>query len=183
MSDSLAAESEGFKSGNPHAGISKQPSKSTTSNNTDTSAARVLAPAADAEARQAGEEWDEDEMLDAGREKKAPGTATARKGRDGSGSLTGTRNGGGVKAVGLGSGGGGGGGAADKEDEDEDEDGFDGPNASMGDVDIGGENDPGRLAEEKIERHNAQFDSGHGARDMGIEAETGRFDALEDDAQ
>jgi hypothetical protein len=171
----LAAESEGFKAGNPHAGVSKQPSKSTTSNNTDTSAAKVLAPAVDAEARKAEEEWNENKILNAGREKPTTSTSkptTTSKGRDGSGTLSGSHSsGGGAKAVGL------------KSNEEKDEGGFDGPNASMGDVDIGGKDDPGRLAEEKIERHNAQFDGGHGARDMGIEAETGRYDALKDDAQ
>lgn len=58
-SDSLAAESiragGGFAS-NPRAGAMKQPSASTTTNNTDTSAAKVLAPAPDAEMRLQQEE-------------------------------------------------------------------------------------------------------------------------------
>jgi hypothetical protein len=134
----------------------------------------VLAPAVDAEARQAEEEWNEEKFLNAGRQKATTSqskTTTVSKGRDGSGTLTGSHGSGGAKAVGLESSG------------KKDEGGFDGPNASFGDVDIGGKDDPGRLAEEKFERQNAQFDGGHGARDMGIEAETGRFDALKDDAE
>ncbi len=58
-SDSLAAESlnaGGGFSENPHAAAMKQPSASTTTNTTDTSAARVLPPAADAQSRADGPE-------------------------------------------------------------------------------------------------------------------------------
>jgi hypothetical protein len=71
-SDSLAAESlkgsGSFGEGNPHAAASKQPSKSTTTNNTDTSGATTLPPAVDAEAREAREGWSEEQQLNAGKD-------------------------------------------------------------------------------------------------------------------
>lgn len=70
-SDSLAAESlesgGDFAANNPHAAASKQPSASTTSNTTDTSGATRLAPAVDAEAREAQEGWSETSQLNAGK--------------------------------------------------------------------------------------------------------------------
>lgn len=65
-SDSLAAESSSFGAGNPKAGVSAQPSASTTTNNTDTSNATRLDPAVDAEARGAQEGWGEESQLKAG---------------------------------------------------------------------------------------------------------------------
>ncbi|KAF2643872.1 hypothetical protein P280DRAFT_219712 [Massarina eburnea CBS 473.64] len=68
-SDSLAAESlkgsGSFGEGNVHAAASKQPSHSTTTNNTDTSGSTKLPPAADAEAREAQEGWSESQQLQA----------------------------------------------------------------------------------------------------------------------
>ncbi|KAF2686980.1 hypothetical protein K458DRAFT_416300 [Lentithecium fluviatile CBS 122367] len=69
-SDSLAAESlkgdGSFGEGNPKAAASKQPSKSTNTNNTDVSSATKLNPAVDAEAREAQEGWNETAQLNAG---------------------------------------------------------------------------------------------------------------------
>ncbi|KAF2278839.1 uncharacterized protein EI97DRAFT_431088 [Westerdykella ornata] len=69
-SDSLAAESHSFGAGNPKAGISQQPSRSSTLNTTDTSAARKLEPAENEEAREMKYGWGEDERVkrDAGLE-------------------------------------------------------------------------------------------------------------------
>jgi hypothetical protein len=55
-----------FGEGNPKAAASKQPSASTTTNNTDTSGARKLDPAVDAEARDAASGWSEQQQLSAG---------------------------------------------------------------------------------------------------------------------
>ncbi|KAF1918374.1 hypothetical protein BDU57DRAFT_555968 [Ampelomyces quisqualis] len=70
-SDSLAAESlkgDGeFGAGNPKAAASKQPSGSTTTNNTNTSNATRLDPAVDAQAREAQEGWSEQSSLKAGK--------------------------------------------------------------------------------------------------------------------
>jgi len=184
-SDSLAAESSAFQQRNPLAAPSKQPSKSTTSNTTDTSAARALAPAADAEARQAEEAWSETKILNEGRQGgAASGKGGAGVGRNGSGTLSGPGTGSGVvKAVELKSDGGGAGSGAEQSGDgrgDADQDGFDGANASFGDVDIGGENDPGRVAERTMFERNAQFGLGSGIRGGGLEAEKGQYDDLED---
>ncbi|OJD33284.1 cell surface protein [Diplodia corticola] len=69
-SDSLAAESlkgdGSFAAGNPKSGISSQSSAGTTANTTDTSAARTLNSALDAESRDAQSEWGEQVQLNAG---------------------------------------------------------------------------------------------------------------------
>ncbi|KAF3046952.1 hypothetical protein E8E12_009221 [Didymella heteroderae] len=69
-SDSLAAESlQGsghFGEGNPKAAASAQPSGGSTAANTDTSGARKLDPAVDAEARDAASNWSEQSQLSAG---------------------------------------------------------------------------------------------------------------------
>lgn len=69
-SDSLAAESlkgsGSFGEGNPKAAASAQPSAGTTTNTTDTSGARKLDPAVDAEARDAALGWSEQQQLSAG---------------------------------------------------------------------------------------------------------------------
>jgi len=66
-SDSLAAESlqghGSFGEGNPKAAASKQPSASTTTNNTDISNATRLDPAVDAQAREAQEGWNEEKTI------------------------------------------------------------------------------------------------------------------------
>ncbi|KAJ4331930.1 hypothetical protein N0V87_008788 [Didymella glomerata] len=69
-SDSLAGESlKGsghFGEGNPKAAASAQPSAGSTTANTDTSGARKLDPAVDAEARDAANDWSEQAQLSAG---------------------------------------------------------------------------------------------------------------------
>ncbi|KAG9204242.1 hypothetical protein G6514_001315 [Epicoccum nigrum] len=70
-SDSLAAESlksgGHFGEGNPKASAaSAQPSKGSTATNTDTSGARRLSPAPDAEARDASHGWSEQQQISAG---------------------------------------------------------------------------------------------------------------------
>ena len=86
-SDSLAAESlnsGGDFGSTTNAAAMSVPSSSSTANTPDTSAATVLAPAVDAEARQATEAWDADRELDAGRTKAPPAAAKldGPKGRD-----------------------------------------------------------------------------------------------------
>jgi hypothetical protein len=70
-SDSLAAESlknDGdFGADNPKAAASKQPSRSSNTNNTDTSNATRLDPAVDAHAREAQDGWSEESSLKAGK--------------------------------------------------------------------------------------------------------------------
>jgi hypothetical protein len=69
-SDSLAAESlkgdGSFGEGNPKAAASAQPSAGSTTANTDTSGARRIDPAVDAEARDAASGWSEQQQLSAG---------------------------------------------------------------------------------------------------------------------
>lgn len=69
-SDSLAAESlkgDGhFGEGNPKAAASAQPSAGSTTTNRDTSGARKLDAAVDAEARDAASNWSEQQQLSAG---------------------------------------------------------------------------------------------------------------------
>ncbi|KAF1927542.1 uncharacterized protein M421DRAFT_421384 [Didymella exigua CBS 183.55] len=69
-SDSLAAESlkgsGSFGEGNPKAAASAQPSAGSTAANTDTSGARTLDAAVDAEARDAASNWSEQAQLSAG---------------------------------------------------------------------------------------------------------------------
>ncbi|KAH6625489.1 hypothetical protein C7974DRAFT_360699 [Boeremia exigua] len=69
-SDSLAAESlqnsGSFAANNPKAAASSQPSTGSTATNTDTSGARRLDPAVDAQARDAAQNWSEQAQLSAG---------------------------------------------------------------------------------------------------------------------
>ncbi|KAH7050247.1 hypothetical protein B0J12DRAFT_90491 [Macrophomina phaseolina] len=69
--DSLAGESVkndgSFGAGNSKAGVTSQSSAGTTTNTTDTSAARTLDPAPDAETRDAQNEWNEQSQMNAGR--------------------------------------------------------------------------------------------------------------------
>lgn len=66
-SDSLAGESlknsGSFGEDNPKAAASKQPSASSNTNNTDTSNAKRLDPAVDAQAREAQEGWNEEIII------------------------------------------------------------------------------------------------------------------------
>jgi len=219
-SDSLAAESlrSGGSFGNDASGISDQPSRGTTTNNTDISNATVLDPAPDAEARLATEEWNENAQLNAGRGLgKAAGRGPTWNIPDSSKSSgENYSQGGPVQSTNSSSGpdyptGGQSGtsqahtGAQDQSGSTRNADpaptsmqrnvdvssmkphgrnitegGFDenAPNASF-DSDIGDKNDPGRLAEQKFQREDAQagFDAGSGPRQTKITGD-GQFDAL-----
>ncbi|KAF2798191.1 hypothetical protein K505DRAFT_296976 [Melanomma pulvis-pyrius CBS 109.77] len=168
-SDSLAAESlkneGGFGSGNPHAAASKQPSKSTTSNITDTSNATRLAPAVDAEAREAQDGWGETSQLNASHSlsNSAPATDDAVSGGY-AGAADAERAPGELRPKGK----------------NITEGGFDdgAPNASFNNV-VGGRKDPGSLAEEKFVRENAKVAGGGGGTGDGeLTGESG-FDGLE----
>ncbi|KAH7132236.1 hypothetical protein B0J11DRAFT_521181 [Dendryphion nanum] len=171
-SDSLAAESlkgsGSFGEGNPHAAASKQPSKSTTTNTTDTSGATTLPPAVDAEAREAQQGWSETRQLNAatglgknagvGPTYNTPGATTSATGglpSTGAAGSTAVPLGGGVS--------GGYAGAADSaraagelkpKGVNLQEGGFDG--ATRPNPEIGSKNDPGRAAESKFQLSNAQ---------------------------
>jgi len=170
-SDSLAAESlkgeGGFASGNPHAAASQQPSASTTSNTTDTSNATRLAPAVDAEAREAQEGWSETSQLNASRTLRSSGsTSTTDNAVSGgyAGAADSARSAGELKPKGK----------------NITEGGFDssGPNASFNN-EIGGKKDPGRLAEAKFDRENAKVGGDVGRAKQEGETGDSQFDALD----
>lgn len=138
-SDSLAGESAksgGDFASNTNASVLNQPSSGSTAANTDTSGARTLNAAPDAEARQAQEDWSESAQLNAGSGLSSGGkpynTTT------GSGANTGDAPSY-VSAAGAGQGG--------PHGKNLKEGGFDsdGPNASFNN-EVGGKNDPGRAA-------------------------------------
>jgi hypothetical protein len=178
MSDSLAAESlaDGGSFADGHATASKQPSKGTTANNYDTSAATTLDPASDAEARLAAEEWSETAQLKAGQGLKSGGEYDGSLGRSegesgDSAAPTDTQK------------------PVERHDRPHGknltEGGFDSsaPNASFN-QEIGGKNDPGRLAEEKFTRDNAYNPAGaafEGGREKKSDSE-GQYDVLGDEA-
>jgi len=193
-SDSLAAESlssgGSFASGN--AAASAQPSKGFTGNTTDTSGATTLNAAPDAEARQSQEAWSEQGALNAGSglgkdagqgstyttpSDDAKSGADASSGEYNTSTGSGTNTGAAPSYVNAG--------AGIVEDSQKPkgqnitEGGFssDAPNASFNN-DIGGKNDPGRLAEQKMQLHTAQSggDAG-GPRQKGVTGD-GQFDAL-----
>ncbi|KAI4717494.1 hypothetical protein E4T48_06289 [Aureobasidium sp. EXF-10727] len=172
-SDSLAGESlssgGSFGAGNHPAAMS-QPSSSTTTNNTDTSGATTLQAAADAEARQALEDWNEEAQLNAarglhaGNDSGAPAPPTSSylatgASANSSGSLTGQAPHG--KNISEG--------------------GFDSnaPNASF-DNEVGGKNDPARQAVNDMQR-NAQQSAGDAGlpKQKGV-SNDGQFDVLKD---
>ncbi|KAF2733928.1 hypothetical protein EJ04DRAFT_577243 [Polyplosphaeria fusca] len=185
-SDSLAGESlksgGAFGEGNPHAAASKQPSAGTTTNNTDTSGATTLPPAVDAEAREAQEGWSENAQLNAGRglgKEAGVGPTYATTGSTGTtnsssdpeavtggyaGAADSARNPGELKPKGK----------------NLTEGGFDdsAPNASFN-QDIGGKNDPGRVAEANYQLRDAQqgADAAGGPRQSAVTGDTA-FDAL-----
>ncbi|KAF2431312.1 hypothetical protein EJ08DRAFT_649113 [Tothia fuscella] len=198
-SDSLAAESlaEGGGFADGHATASKQPSKGTTLNNEDTSAARTLDPAVDSEARLATEEWNESAQFKAGRNLDSSGGGQSvqsnKKGGEYGGSLGRNRD--------------------DDDDDDKEEKGksqgatapsytrddrdettqkpkgrniteggFDdsAPNASFN-QDIGGKNDPGRLAEQKFAKDNASNPT-RGGKEEAIDSE-GKYDVLKSEEE
>ncbi|KAL6166772.1 hypothetical protein ACJQWK_08106 [Exserohilum turcicum] len=89
ISDSLAGESlkssGAFGEGNPKAGVSGQPSASTTTNTSDTSSATKLNAAVNAEARDAQQGWDEEKIMNSGK-----GLGSTSNGSGGASSVTGT---------------------------------------------------------------------------------------------
>ncbi|KAG9942996.1 hypothetical protein KCU85_g8957, partial [Aureobasidium melanogenum] len=169
-SDSLAGES--LKSGGTfgegsHAAASSQPSSSTTTNNTDTSGATTLHAAADAEARQALEGWNEEAQLNAarglsGNNSGAPPAPTSSYLAGSTANASGTTG-------------------QAPHGKNISEGGFDSnaPNASFNN-DIGGKNDPGRSALNDMQR-NAQQSAGDAAlpKQQGV-SNDGQFDVLKD---
>jgi len=199
-SDSLAGESlhhgGAFDANNPHAAASSQPSKGTTSNNTDTSGARVLPPAPDRAHRPDGPS-DATQMLN--HDKHHPGVgptyttpgderrAALRSGESGHHGEYDTQHGGGARHAGT---------APTyvsaghpppetqkPKGKNLHEGGFDPnlPNASFNGQ-IGTRKDPGRMAELQFEKENAVApgDAGH-VKDRGG-LEKGQFGALKDES-
>ena len=165
-SDSLAAESieEGgsFAANSDSRGPMAQPSYSTTTNTADISSATRLEPAPDAEARQASEEWSESAQLNAGQE----------LGKDaGVGPTFNTPSGGVSDATNQ-----------QPKGKNITEGGFDAdaPNASYN-TDIGGKDDPGRVALEGFEAENTPFAGGAGPRE-GQVSNDGQYDVLKDES-
>lgn len=205
-SDSLAAESlnsgGSFGAGNPKAATSKQPSKSTTTNTTNTSGATKLDAAVDAEAREAQQGWNENVQLNAGSHlgkeagvgptyntntSSTSNTSSSTTGSGGKGGQATSATGGVPSTSGAGDTGvpvaptaAYAGSAIPPESQKPKganltEGGFEGgePNASFN-SEIGSQDDPARLAEQKFARENAQSaaDAGTGAgRQAGIDGE------------
>jgi hypothetical protein len=172
-SDSLAAESlQGtgrFASDNPHAAASQQPSAGSTANNEDTSNATRLAPAVDAEAREAQEGWSETSQLNASRGLRDSKTETGNHEN-----VIGGYAGAAEKARAPGE--------LRPKGNNITEGGFDssGPNASFNNAEVGSKKDPGRVAEAKFQRENAAV-AGVGKQ----EGDTGDsvFDALKSEEE
>lgn len=183
-SDSLAAESlkgsGSFGENNPHAQASKQPSHSTTTNTTDVSGATRLAPAVDAEAREAQEGWSENSQLNAGAGLQKDSGAEPTYNLSATGGVPGTGETGGT-GVPIAPGGGYAGsdevsrasGDFKPKGKNITEGGFDesAPNASFNN-EIGSKNDPARAAELKIQQENAQSgaDAAGGPRQGDVDA-------------
>jgi len=167
LSDSLAAESlekggeDAFASG--HAAASKQPAKGTNTNNYDTSSATTLDAAPDAEARMATEEWSENAALKAGR------TLSSSSDNNTEGNAEASYPAGAYDEPAK----------SKPRGHNIEEGGFDdeAPNASFN-QDIGGKNDPGRLAEHKFQISNARNAAAAGFEGGREENEVGSFDAL-----
>ena len=163
-------KSGGFASDNPHAAASLQPSAGSNANNVDTSNATRLAPAVDAEAREAQEEWSETSQLNASRGLRDSEIETGNHenvigGYAGAADLA--RAPGEFKPKGK----------------NITEGGFDSsaPNASFNNTEIGSKKDPGRVAEAKFQRENAQVAGAIGKQKGDIE-ESG-FEALKRDEE
>ncbi|ORY14422.1 hypothetical protein BCR34DRAFT_232504 [Clohesyomyces aquaticus] len=185
-SDSLAAESKSFGEGNAKAVISKQPSKSTNTNNTDISNATRLEPAPDAEAREAQEGWSETSQLNAGQglgKESGVGPTYATGGGSGStggvldpladhaqGGITGGYAGAGDSARDPGE--------FRPKGKNITEGGFDdsAPNASFNQA-IGTKKDPGLVAEAKFERDNAYSGADGISKQAGFTGDS-PYDAL-----
>ncbi|KAF4555018.1 Hypothetical protein D9617_3g020870 [Elsinoe fawcettii] len=190
-SDSLAAESlsSGGDFGSTTGAVaSKQPSKSTTTNTTDTSNATELAAAPDADARLAKESWSETAQLNAGREITENNAVFGGRtgGSSGPGVAGGNANAG-VTATTNAASGAGERGAAEQgnglfqpKGANLTEGGFDGnePNASFN-QDIGGSKDPARVALQGLQKKDAQ-QAGSGGRTDEKLSNDGQFDVLKD---
>lgn len=171
LSDSLAGESAksgGDFAANTNPSVLNQTAQSSTTNTTDTSGATVLDAAPDAEARQATEGWSESASLDAGKNLGNSGgkpyntstgsganvgdapTYTASNTLQGEGNPAGKN----LKEGGFDS---------------------DGPNASFK-TDIGGKNDPGRVALDGFQKSNAEAIIDAGSSHDGTSGNS--FDAL-----
>ncbi|KAF2838413.1 hypothetical protein M501DRAFT_1032331 [Patellaria atrata CBS 101060] len=197
-SDSLAAESLSsggdFASGNPGVAASKQPSKGTTTNNTDTSGATTLGSAPDAEARQAQEGWSESASLKAGGnlgKEGGVGPTYNTQGGSNSGSTpyntttgSGTNNGG-IAPTGAYSG------SADGVLENQGVFAPKGKNITEGDFDsdapnasfnseIATKDDPGRAAENKFQRQNAEAGADAAGSRKPAFAADGQYDNLDE---
>ncbi|KAI9830166.1 MAG: hypothetical protein M1819_005843 [Sarea resinae] len=181
-SDSLAAASgasggafsQNRNSGHP----SSVTASNTTTNTTDTSGATTLAPAPDAETRDAQSEWQEAKALSSGPPKPseefasnaaAPSTSTSTSNVDAAPSYVGADL---LSQPGQ----------AKPKGKNITEGGFDAdaPNASFN-QDIGGAKDPGRAAESGFQRSNAESAADAapaGGRQKGVEGGTA-FDALD----
>lgn len=173
-SDSLAAESiqEGgsFAATSDYRGPMDQPSYSTNTNTTDVSGAVRYDPAPDAEARQANEAWNEAAILnsglgqgkDAGRgptwnTPDVPSEVSNQQGAFGAAGRDFQPKGSNLQEGGFDA---------------------DAPNASYT-TDIGGKNDPGRVALGKFETENTPFAGGAGPRE-GQVSNDGQYDVLKD---
>jgi len=170
-SDSLAGESlksDGDFGSTTNAAASAQPSSSTNTNNTDTSGATTLAPAPDAEARQAGEEWSETAQLNAGSGLESSG-GNAYNTSTGSGS-----NGGPAPSYATAAGG-----ASQPKGENLQEGGFDSdaPNASFN-SEVGTKNDPAREALAGFQGANAQVGGDAAGPKQTSITNDGQFEAL-----
>jgi hypothetical protein len=180
LSDSLAAESleqggeDSFAGG--HATASKQSARGTTTNNYDTSGATTLNSAPDAEARMATEEWSENAALKAGRGLSSSDDSESYSGASGT-SASGHA---GPNKPAL---------SYDDPPQSKprgqnlQEGGFDdsAPNASFN-QDIGGKNDPGRLAEQKFAEDNARNAAASGFEGGREESEVSGFDTLSEES-
>jgi len=183
LSDSLAAESleqggeDSFASG--HATASKQSARGTTTNNYDTASAKVLNSAPDAEARMATEEWSENAALKAGR---GLSSSDENGGGESYSKSSGSNESASYDSAAAS-------GAYDDppkskpHGKDITEGGFDdsAPNASFN-QDIGGKNDPGRLAEQQFAASNARNAATAGFEGGREETEVGSFDQLEEES-
>jgi len=210
-SDSLAAESlkddhGHFGEGNPHAAAMNQPSKSTTTNNTDTRNARKLDAAPDSDTREANKNRNEASQMNAGRGLRSD--SGAGSGVQSQHSKSGDKSGGhksgdhkssnhkssnhkssnhksgpGVAPTGSYAG-------ADRKaipseyfkphGKNLTTEGFEGnePNASFNQA-IGTEDDPGRLAEKRFASGNARTAHASGNKDYAMDmGQGGQYDAL-----
>lgn len=197
--------SSGFASNDPNAAASGQSAHGATASNTDTSGATRLDPASDARARQGFDESTGLDSAQGGTKESGVGPTynVAAGGGSSSGGSTNRDDSYGTSSSGADSYGSDSNkagtapsyvGASDLAQEQEarsgphgkniTEGGFDSdaPNASFN-QDIGGENDPGRLAEEKFSATNARsgYDVGGSGQRQGGVSGGGAYDALGDE--